>query len=192
MTRIVAVSGSRSADSTTRAALRVALNAAADAGADTDLIDLAAVDLPLYHPDEGAQGDSEALKRRVREADGVLAGTPVYRGSYSSTFKNFHDFCGSDEYEDTAVGLLATAGGGSYGGTLEHLRSTFRNVHAWTVPHEVGIQGASSKVETGAAAATSDAGPRITDDDLRRRTERLGRVVLEHAERLRERPATDA
>jgi len=98
------------------------------------MIDLGTVDLPLYHPAEDVQGDSERLTRLVREADGVLAGTPVYHGSYSSTFKNFHDFCGSDEYENTAVGLLATAGGGSYGGTLEHLRSTFRNVHAWTVP----------------------------------------------------------
>jgi len=116
MTRIVAVSGSRSADSTTRAALSVALDAAADAGAETGMIDLGTVDLPLYHPAEDVQGDSERLTRLVREADGVLAGTPVYHGSYSSTFKNFHDFCGSDEYENTAVGLLATAGGGSYGG----------------------------------------------------------------------------
>jgi NAD(P)H-dependent FMN reductase len=178
MTRIVTVSGSRSADSTTRAALAVALDAAADAGAETDLIDLGAVDLPLYHPDEDAPSESDRLTRLVREADGVLAGTPVYHGSYSSTFKNFHDFCGSDEYENTAVGLLATAGGGSYGGTLEHLRSTFRTVHAWTVPHEVGIQGASRHVETGE-------NPRIADDNLRRRTEALGRVVTEHAERLR-------
>lgn len=176
MTRIVAISGSRSGASTTRAALRVALGAAADAGAETDLIDLGRVDLPLYHPDEDEQGDSERLTRRVREADGVLVGTPVYHGSYSSTFKNFHDFCGSEEYEDTAVGLLATAGGGSYGGTLEHLRSTFRNVHAWTVPHEVGIRGASSEI---------DEEGRIRDGDLRRRTEQLGRVVTEHAVRLR-------
>ncbi len=175
MTRIVAVSGSRRADSSTRAAVSIALDAAAEAGAETDLIDLGRVDLPLYHPDEGEQGDSERLKRLVREADGVIAGTPVYRGSYSSTFKNFHDFCGSDEYANTAVGLLATAGGGSYGGTLEHLRSTFRNVHAWTVPHEVGIRGAS--------AAIDDEGA-FHDDDLRERTERLGRVVVEHAERL--------
>ncbi|MWV63540.1 NADPH-dependent oxidoreductase [Halorubrum sp. JWXQ-INN 858] len=176
MTRIVAISGSRRDGSTTKTALRAALTAAAEAGAETELIDLGAVDLPLYHPDEDAQGDSERLTRTVREADGVIAGSPVYRGSYSSTFKNFHDFCGSDEYEYTAVGLLATAGGGSYGGTLEHLRSTFRNVHAWVVPHEVGIRGAS--------AAFDDDG-RFHDDDLRRRTERLGRVVVEHAERLR-------
>ncbi len=176
MTRIVAISGSRRNGSTTKTALRAALAAAAEAGAETELIDLGAVDLPLYHPDEDVQGDSERLTRTVREADGVIAGSPVYRGSYSSTFKNFHDFCGSDEYEYTAVGLLTTAGGGSYGGTLEHLRSTFRNVHAWVVPHEVGIRGAS--------AAFDDDG-RFHDDDLRRRTERLGRVVVEHAERLR-------
>jgi len=102
-------------------------------------------------------------------------GSPVYRGSYSSTFKNFHDFCGADEYANTAVGLLATAGGGSYGGTLEHLRSTFRNVHAWTIPHEVGISGASRVVDADG----------IRDDDLRERTETLGRAVVEHAERLR-------
>lgn len=176
MTTIVAISGSRRDASTTRAALGVALDAAADAGADTELLDLGAVDLPLYHPDEDEQGDSKALKRRVREADGVIAGSPVYRGSYSSTFKNFHDFCGSEEYEYTAVGLLVTAGGGSYGGTLEHLRSTFRNVHAWVVPHEVGISGASRAI---------DGDGRFHDQDLRERTERLGQVVVEHAERLR-------
>ncbi|SNR58830.1 NADPH-dependent FMN reductase [Halorubrum vacuolatum] len=174
MVRIVAISGSRRDTSTTRTALHVALAAAEDAGADTELIDLGTVDLPLYHPDVDEQGDSERLKRIVREADGVLAGSPVYRGSFSSTFKNFHDFCGSDEYEYTAVGLLVTAGGGSYGAALEHLRSTFRNVHAWVVPHEVGIRGASSVVSDGD----------ITDEDLRRRTETLGRVVVEHAERL--------
>ncbi len=177
MTRIVAISGSRRDASTTKAALRVALGAAAEAGADTELIDLGAVDLPLYHPDTDDQGDSDRLRGLVREADGVIAGSPVYRGSYSSTFKNFHDFCGSEEYEYTAVGLLATAGGGSYGGTLEHMRSTFRNVHAWVVPHEVGIRGASRVID--------DDG-HFRDDDLRRRTERLGRIVTEHAERLRE------
>lgn len=176
MTRIVGISGSRRTESTTRAALRVALGAAADAGADTDLIDLGAVDLPLYHPDEDEQGESERLTQLVREADGVIAGSPVYRGSYSSTFKNFHDFCGSSEYEYTAVGLLVTAGGGSYGGTLDHLRSTFRNVHAWTVPHEVGISGASSVID--------DNGD-ITDEPLRERTEKLGRIVTEHARRLK-------
>ena len=177
MPRIVAVSGSRSEHSTTKRGLRIALDGAADAGADTHLIDLAAVDLPLYDPGQDEQGDSERLCRLVREADGVLVGTPVYHGTLSSTFKNFHDYCGFDEYENTAVGLLATAGGGSYGGTLEHMRATMRNVHGWTVPHEVGIEGASR--------AFDDDGT-LADETLQQRTEKLGRVVTEHAERLRD------
>lgn len=175
MTTIVGISGSRRAESYTRAAVTCALDAAAAAGAETDLIDLGAVDLPLYHPDRDDQGESAALRRRVREAEGVVVGTPVYHGSYSSTFKNFHDYCGSDEYEDTAVGLVATAGGGSYGATLEHVRATMRNVHAWVVPHQVGIRGASGVFADGA----------FTDDALRERTETLGAEVYEHAERLR-------
>jgi len=174
MTRVVAVCGSRRDGSYTRQALLRALEAAEAEGATVDLLDLGAVDLPLYHPDEDEQGESAALKRRVREADGVLIGSPVYRGSYSSTFKNFHDYCGSDEYEDTAVGLLATAGGGSYGGTLEHLRATVRNVHGFAVPHQVGIRGASGKFEDG----------RLVDAGLRERVDELGRAVVRHARRL--------
>jgi len=174
MTRVVAVCGSRRDGSRTKLALERALAAAAEAGADTDMIDLGAVDLPLYHPDLDAQGDSADLTRRVREADAVLIGSPVYRGSYSSTFKNFHDYCGSDEYEDTAVGLLVTAGGGSFGGALEHLRATVRNVHGVAIPHEVGIRGASGKFED----------DRLTDPALGERVDRLGREVVDYARRL--------
>lgn len=177
MPTVVAVSASRRRPSYTRAALRCALDAAAAHGAETDLIDLGApdVDLPLYHPDRDSQGDSDHLRRRVRTADGVLVGSPVYHGSYASTFKNFHDYCSADEYENTAVGLLVTAGGGSYGGTLEHLRATLRNVHAWVIPHQVGISGASDKLD--------DDG-QFLDEDLEARTERLGRQVLAHARQL--------
>jgi NAD(P)H-dependent FMN reductase len=174
MTRVVAVCGSRRDGSYTRTALTYALDAAADAGAETDLLDLGAVDLPLYHPDRDEQGDSAALTRRVREADGVIIGSPVYHGSYSSTFRNFHDYCSFDEYEDTVVGLLATAGGGSYGSTLDHMRVTVRGVHGTVVPHQVGIRKAYEKIDDGA----------FVDADLQERTETLGREVVRYAERL--------
>ncbi|MFC5368442.1 NADPH-dependent FMN reductase [Salinirubrum litoreum] len=174
MTRVVAVCGSRRDGSYTRTALTYALDAAEAAGAETDLLDLGAVDLPLYHPDLDEQGDSEALKRRVREADAVLVGSPVYHGSYSSTFRNFHDYCSFDEYEDTVVGLLATAGGGSFGSTLDHLRITIRGVHGTVVPHQVGIRKAYDKIEDGA----------FVDQDLQERTEKLGREVVSYADRL--------
>jgi NAD(P)H-dependent FMN reductase len=174
MLTVVAVSGSRREDSSTRKSLEVVLSAARESGADTDLLDLARVDLPLYHPDVDNQGDSERLLRRVREAEAIVVGSPVYHGSYSSTFRNVHDYCSKTEYEDTAVGLVATAGGGSYGATLDHLRSTVRGVHGHTVPEQVGLRGASGKFDGGT----------LTDPDTRRRLEALGEAVVAEARRL--------
>jgi len=174
MITVVAVSGSRRDGSTTRKSLGVVLDAASEAGAETELLDLGAVDLPLYHPDVDEQGDSARLKRIVREAEGVVLGTPVYHASYSSTFRNFHDYCSKDEYRDTAVGLVATAGGGSCGGTLEHMRATVRGVHGHTVPEQVGIRNASRKFD----------GERLTDAGIQRRLEALGEAVVEEAGRL--------
>ncbi|ERH03287.1 MAG: hypothetical protein J07HR59_00398 [Halorubrum sp. J07HR59] len=74
------------------------------------------------------------------------------------------------------MGLVAVAGGGSFGSTLEHLRSTIRGVHGWVLPHQVGIRGAYNKFAAGT----------LQDEELLDRTEQLGRSVAEHARRLRE------
>ncbi|WP_207586263.1 NAD(P)H-dependent oxidoreductase [Halomontanus rarus] len=175
---VVAVCGSVREESTTRTALEYVLRAAADAGAETELLDLGEYDLPVYDPDADVQGDEEAVKRIVREADSIALGTPVYHGSYSGALKNFHDYCSWDEYEDTTVGLLATAGGGSYGSTLDHLRITVRGVHGWVLPHQVGIRGASSEFEDDPDALD---GRRFVDPDLEERVEKLGRMLVEYA-----------
>ncbi|MFC4989488.1 MULTISPECIES: NADPH-dependent FMN reductase [Saliphagus] len=176
--RVVAVSGSLRDESTTRTALQYALRAAAEAGAETELLDLRKYDLPVYDPDVDGQGDGEEAMRIVREADAVALGTPVYHSSYSGALKNFHDYCGFDEFEDTTVGLLASAGGGSYGSTLDHLRITVRGVHGWVLPHQVGIRGASGEFEADPDAID---GRRFVDPDLQERVEKLGRMLAEYA-----------
>ncbi|ELZ11005.1 NADPH-dependent FMN reductase [Halovivax asiaticus JCM 14624] len=175
---VLAVVGSLREDSYTRTALRYVLQAAANAGAETHLLDLREYDLPVYDPNVDQQDDAENACRHVRDADAVALGTPVYHGSYSGALKNFHDYCGWDEYEDTTVGLLATAGGGSYGSTLEHMRSTVRGVHGWTLPHQVGIRNASD-----AFVAAPDAidGRAFRDAALEERVETLGERLVEYA-----------
>jgi azobenzene reductase len=186
--RVAAVCGSRRDGSYTRAALQYALDAAGDAGAETDYIDLGDpdLDIPFYHPDwdPDETGEVADVLRRTREADGLLIGSPVYHGSYSSTFRSYHDWCSFDEYEDTVVGLLATAGGGSYGSTLEHMRSTIRGVHGWVAPHQVGIRNAYQKFEDREEPGTGiggDAAYEFVDEDLRDRTEKLGRRIAHYA-----------
>ena len=175
---VVAVSGSLRDESYTRTALKYVLEAAADAGAETTLLDLREYDLPVYDPNADDPDDAEEAMRIVREADAVALGTPVYHGSYSGALKNFHDYCGWDEYEDTTVGLLATAGGGSYGSTLDHLRITVRGVHGWVLPHQVGLRNAKEKFEDDPDAID---GRRFRDPDLQERVEKLGRGLVEYA-----------
>ena len=190
MTRVVAVSGSLRDGSYTKAALHYALDAAETAGVETDMIDLAAVDLPLYDPDRDTAdaGDAEELLARVRAADGVLLGTPVYHSSYSGAFRNFHDYRSFDEYEDTVVGLLVAAGGGTIADTLSDMRTTVRGVHGWTLPTQVGLRGASGHFEERTREPEpdeigGDADYVFTDDDLRARTCKLGYRVGTYAKR---------
>ncbi|QLG28486.1 NAD(P)H-dependent oxidoreductase [Halorarum halophilum] len=186
--RVVAVCGSRREGSYTRAALHYALDAAGEAGAETDYIDLGdpALDVPLYHPDVDPKdaGDVAELLERMRAADGALIGTPVYHGSYSSTFRSFHDWCSFDEYEDTVVGLFAVAGGGSYEATLEHMRATIRGVHGWTAPLQVGLRNARNRFERRDGPGEgigAESNFEFVDEGLRERTLKLGRRVAHYA-----------
>ena len=168
---VVALSGSRRDGSHTHEAADRALTAAADAGAATDLVDLGSTDLPAFDPDRPDAGDAALLRERVRRADAVLLGTPMYHGSYASPLKTALDYCGFDEFESTTVGLLAVAGGGFPTPALEHLRSVARALDAWVLPHQVAIPNSQEAFEGG----------RLTDADLVERVETLGRELAEYA-----------
>jgi NAD(P)H-dependent FMN reductase len=168
---IVALCGSQRDGSHTRQALERALAAAEAEGATTDLVDLTALDLPVFDPDRSDAGDATELRRRVRNADGVLLGSPMYHGSYSSVLKTALDYCGFDEFEETTVGLLVVSGGGFPTPALEHLRSVSRALDAWVLPHQVAIPNAHSIFEDG----------HLTDEDLLERIETLGSDLVEYA-----------
>ena len=179
--RVVAVAGSLRDGSYTRLALEHTLDAAHEAGASVELLDLREYGLPVFDPDTENPTDAETLMRKIREADAVLLGTPVYHGTISSALKNALDYCGFDEFEDTTTGLLAVAGGGSYGPTLEHLRASVRAVHGWTLPHQVGIRNASDRFD--------DQGE-FLEPELEARVEKLGRQAVGYA-RIEPEPITE-
>ena len=141
--RVVAVSGSLRADNLTRRALEVALRGAAQAGARTDLVDLAVLKVPFCdeRKDESTYPpDVQTLRSAVEAADGILLGSPEYHGSMSGSLKNALDLMGFRHFEGKMVGLVAVAGGSqSATGTLAHMRTVCRHVHAWVVPRQVSI-----------------------------------------------------
>jgi NAD(P)H-dependent FMN reductase len=168
---VVALCGSLRDDSYTRIALQTALDAAESAGASTDLLDVRDLALPVFDADDDAAGDAPELRERVRAADAILLGTPMYHGSYSSPLKTALDYCGFDEFEDKTVGLLAVAGGGFPVTALDHLRSVCRALNAWVVPHQAAIPSAYEQFEDGA----------FVDDDLEERVRTLGRRAVQYA-----------
>jgi NAD(P)H-dependent FMN reductase len=168
---IVALCGSQRDGSRTRHALEKALRAAESKGATTELVDLTTVDLPVFDPDQSDAGDAAELRQLVRRADGVLLGSPVYHGSYSSVLKTAIDYCAFDEFEGTTVGLLVVAGGGFPTSALEHLRSVARTLNAWVLPHQVAIPDAHRTFEAG----------ELTDEALVERVETLGTDLVDYA-----------
>lgn len=173
-TRVVAVPGSLREASKTRACLRHALDAAAAEGANTDLVDLRELDLPLYDADHTDAGDAPEMRRRIREADAAILGTPVYHHSYASPLKTVLDYCGFEEFDETLVGVLAVAGGGAGGFPTEalgHLRGAVLGLRAWLYPRQVVIPNASANVVDG----------EIVDQALADRVAEFGANLARHA-----------
>lgn len=166
---VVAVCGSARAESYTRDVLRRALRAAAAAGGETELLETG--DLPAYDPDADEQPGVAAFADRLAAADAVALGSPVYHGSYSATLKNALDHVGSDEFEDTTVGLVAVAGGSTYSSTLDHMRIVVRSVHGWVLPHQVGVPHGWDTVEDGD----------VVDEGVADRLDTLGEKLVRYA-----------
>jgi NAD(P)H-dependent FMN reductase len=169
---VVAICGSLRDGSYTRLAARHALDAAADRGAETELLDLREYDLPVFDPDDEDAGDAERLRRTVRDADALILGTPMYHGSYASPLKIAIDYCGFDEFENKTVGLLGIAGGSFPITALDHLRAVCRALDAWVLPHQAAVPRASGKFEDG----------EFVDADLAERVAVLGERVVEYAD----------
>jgi NAD(P)H-dependent FMN reductase len=165
---VVAVCGSLRDDSYTRIAVGHALAAAADRGAETELLDLREFELPAYDPDDRDAGDADRLRDR---ADSVLLGTPMYHGSYAAPLKNALDYCGFDEFDNTTVGLLGVSGGGFPITALDHLRAVCRALNAWVLPYQAAVPNSGDQFEDGA----------FVNGDLENRVSVLGERAVEYA-----------
>ena len=115
---VVGLGGSIARLSRSRAALQVALGGAEDAGAETKLLDLRRLDLPMFNPeDEQPTPAAWELIEACHSADGLLWSSPLYQGTISGAFNNALDWLrllGDREppfLHDKVVGLISAAGG---------------------------------------------------------------------------------
>jgi FMN reductase len=187
--RIVGLGGSLAAVSQSRAALAVALEGAEGAGADTQLLDLRELDLPMYNPDDHEPTPSAAaMIETVYAADGLLWSSPLYQGTVSGAFKNALDWLrllGDREpayLADKVIGLISAAGGTHGLQAINTMEFSVRALRAWAVPYVVPIP---------AAARVFDEAGRIQDEGVGQQLKMLGSEVVRVAEHFAVHEAPD-
>ena len=138
--KILGVSGSMRADSNSARALRVVLAAAEARGAETRLLDLHALDLPMYRPDDEAEAASVAgAAEAVNWAGAFVLASPDYHGSMSGAMKNFLDYFWT-EFAGKVFGYLCASH--EKGLTvMDQMRTAVRQCYGWSLPYGVAIHG---------------------------------------------------
>jgi len=162
--RVVGLAGSLRAASATRMAVHCALLGAEERGAHTQVLDLAAYDLPfLGREQEGAAMMAVArFVADLRAADGIILGSPEIHGSISGVLKNALDLTDRELFEGKMLGIIGVAGGRMGASeTLSHLRTIGRSLHAWVVPTQVSIASAAEVFDSRGEPANQDIGERL-------------------------------
>jgi FMN reductase len=122
--------------------MRHVLVAAQRAGARTNLISGALLQLPLYQPENLDRGEhARFLVTELARADGIIVGSPGYHGSISGLVKNALDYAEDlradvrPYFSGRAVGCIATAAGwpGAVN-TLGALRDIVHALRGWPTP----------------------------------------------------------
>ena len=143
---IVGLGGSLRPTSSSRAALKTALEGAADAGAKIDLLDLRQLNLPMYDPSSDDVPESVTrLVETVYAADGMIWSSPLYHGSISGSFKNALDWLillnkrEPSYLTDKVIGLISVAGGTQGLQAINTMEFIIRALRGWAVPLVVPI-----------------------------------------------------
>jgi FMN reductase len=131
--KLLGVAGSMRDGSRVKLAVRRALEEAESFGAQTRLLDLRALELPMFRPGENEGESVRTAHEAVAWADGYLLGTPDYHGSMSGAVKNFLDF----HWREFAGKLFGYACASHEKGLLpmEQMRTSVRQCYGWSLPY---------------------------------------------------------
>lgn len=179
--RIVGIGGSLKDGSTSLAALRVALDAAGEAGAETELLAVRDLDLPMYAPDLDPPPDAKRLCDAVAGATGLLWSSPLYHGSVSGSFKNAIDWLQLLADNDPpflagkVIGLISAAGGVQGLQAVNTMEFIVRALRGWSVPMVIPVSRAWKVFEEDGSVADEAVGEQLRA---------LGREIVRAADQL--------
>lgn len=169
--RVVGLGGSLAARSRSRSALETALAGALEAEAEIELLDIRALDLPLYNPDAEPSASALAMVEKLASADGLVWSSPLYQGSVAGSFKNALDWLhlpsGSVYLTDKAIGLISVSGGTQGLQAINAMEFSVRALRGWAVPYVVPIP-----------ATAFDQNEEVRDPGIERQLKMLGSEVV--------------
>lgn len=152
--RIVGLGGTFRQASSSERIVRAVLTECEAMGAQTMMFDGPALArLPHYNPEQpGRSAEEAALVNAVRNADGIVIGSPGYHGGYSGLVKNAIDLLEdlrADNrvyFDGCPVGLVVTAAGWQVcGTTLSALRDVVHAMRGWPTPVGVAINSVEQR-----------------------------------------------
>lgn len=179
--KIVGLGGSLRAKSYTLAALAEALRLAAEQGAQTELLDVRALNLPMFLPDEPLEAYPAEHQPNIagfiaacRSAQAMVWASPTYHGTVSGAVKNAIDFVelmGEDDppyLTGRAVGLISI----NDTSTWAALRDSVHELRAWLAPTCLSLTKADFTPEM-----------MLKDERVRRRMARMVAELMEFGQR---------
>ena len=147
--RVVGLGGSLRERSYSRAALQQALTFAGERGLETELLDLRALDLPMYRPDIPADAyptqylaSINHLLDACRQADAFIWSSPCYHGTVSGVFKNALDFIEYLNHDERPylhacpIGLIAV----NDQVTFASMIAAVHELRGWAAPTQVVVR----------------------------------------------------
>jgi NAD(P)H-dependent FMN reductase len=163
-------------------ALGLVLDACRAHGAETRLLDLRTLELPVFRPDRPCDAAcAREAAEAVRWADAIVIATPDYHGSMSGAVKNFLDYHWK-EFTGKLFGYVVASH--EKGLTvMDQLRTAVRQCYGWSLPYGVSTHGAEDFDPATAALAN----PKLAN-----RLRMLGRDVVVYGRLLRAQFARDA
>jgi FMN reductase len=179
---IVGLGGSTARVSRSLAALKLALDGAEGAGAETELLDIRKLDLPMYDAD--TREPTEAATRLIEScyaADGMLWASPMYQGTISGAFKNALDWLhllGDRDppyLSDQVIGLISASGGMHGLQAIITMEFAARSLRGWSVPYVVPVA---------AASRVFGKDGRVRDHSVGRQLQTLGEETVRVAEKF--------
>jgi FMN reductase len=171
---VLGVGGSMREGSFSTRAVGVALEMTHELGAETRLLDLREIDLPMFRPErESVPNVVLDVAEAVAWADVYILGTPDYHGSMSGTLKNFLDY----HWKEFAGKLFATLCASHEQGltVMDQVRTAVRQCYGWSLPYGVSLHSRQD----------FDTAGEISNSRLRQRIAMISRDVVVYGALLR-------